>query len=100
MRVQQLGFYQVKFFLQLIVLELQLNNQRTILVFGTHSDICLQELHSAFVVLNQFFLLSFVNLGHVFNLPFDENLQPVEDNHLAFIFAGGKDSRPNAGRRE
>ena len=39
-------------------------------------------------------------IGHVFNLPFDENLQPVEDNHLAFIFAGGKDSRPNAGRRE
>lgn len=69
MRIQQLGFYQVKFFLELIVLKLQLNHQRTVLVFRTHSDIRLQELHSAFIVLDQFFLLSFVNLGHVFNLP-------------------------------
>ena len=44
--------------------------------------------------------LKFFEIGHVFNLPFDENLQPNETNHLAIAFTGGQDSRPNSTRRE
>jgi phenylalanyl-tRNA synthetase beta chain len=43
--------------------------------------------------------LKLFEIGHVFNLPF-ENFQPNEKNHLAIVFAGGQDSRPNSTRRE
>lgn len=44
--------------------------------------------------------LKLFEIGHVFNLPFDENLQPQETNHLCVVFAGGEDSRPTATKRE
>lgn len=44
--------------------------------------------------------VSFFEMGHVFNLPFDENLQPNETTHLAVLLCGNVDSRPNEKIRE
>lgn len=44
--------------------------------------------------------LSFFEMGHVFSLPFDENLQPNESTHLAVLLAGNIDSRPHGQIRE
>lgn len=44
--------------------------------------------------------VSFFETGNVFNLPFDENLQPNESLHLAVVLSGSVDSRPHAQIRE
>lgn len=42
----------------------------------------------------------FFEMGNVFNLPFDENFQPVEAVHLAAVLTGNIDARPNGHIRE
>jgi len=56
--VHQLILDDVELSLELIVLELQLNHQRTILVLISDHKVSFQELHPSFVIINQLLLLS------------------------------------------
>src|SRR5690606_11092776 len=44
--------------------------------------------------------VGFFETGKVFNLPFDENLQPKEELNLAIVLNGSVDARPTGGTRQ